>query len=158
VDAAQVDAAARAALEPFERGRDGEVPYALQADLQELMQDHVGIVRTASEMTQALEAIAALRARAARVGVSGNRDYNPAWHTALDLPNLLDVAEAITRSALARTESRGGHFREDFPAKDPEWGRRNVCVERGPDGEVRLAYAPLPELPTELARIIEDNQ
>ncbi len=157
VDAAQVDAAARAALEPFEHGTDGEVPYAVQRDLQELMQDHVGIVRTASEMRHALDAFAALRARAARVGVIGNRDYNPAWHTALDLPNLLDVAEAITRSALERTESRGGHFREDFPGKDPEWGRRNVCVEPAPDGTMRLLHVPIPELPPELARIIQEN-
>ncbi len=157
VDAAQVDAAARAALEPFEHGTDGEVPYAVQRDLQELMQDHVGIVRTASEMRHALDAFAALRARAARVGVIGNRDYNPAWHTALDLPNLLDVAEAITRSALERTESRGGHFREDFPGKDSEWGRRNVCVEPAPDGTMRLLHVAIPELPPELARIIQEN-
>jgi succinate dehydrogenase / fumarate reductase flavoprotein subunit len=158
MDPAQVDAAARAAVEPFEHARDGEVPYAVQRDLQELMQEHVGIVRTASEMQHALDAIVTLRARAARVGVTGNRDYNPAWHTALDLANLLDVAEAITRSALERTESRGGHFREDFPARDPEWGRRNVCVERGADGAMRLARTPIPELPPDLARIIQDNQ
>jgi succinate dehydrogenase flavoprotein subunit len=158
MDAAQVDAAERAALEPFEHGTAGEVPYAVQRDLQELMQDHVGIVRTASEMLHALDAIMALRARAARAGVTGNRDYNPAWHTALDLPNLLDVAEAITRSALERAESRGGHFREDFPDKNPEWGRRNVCVQAGPDGTMRLSHAPIPELPSELARIIQENQ
>ncbi len=158
IDDAQVAAAARAALEPFERGTDGEVPYAVQRDLQELMQDHVGIVRTAGEMRDALDAIGALRARAARVGVGGNRDYNPAWHTALDLQNLRDVAEAITRSALERTESRGGHFREDFAAKDPEWGRRNVCVELGPDGTMRLTHVPIAEMPPELARIVEDNQ
>ena len=158
VDAASVEAAARQAVEPFEHGQSGEVPYAVQRDLQAMMQDHVGIVRTASEMEHAIDAIAALRARAARVGVSGNRDYNPAWHTALDLQNLLDVAEAIARSALERPESRGGHFREDFPGKDAAWGRRSVCVERGADGSMRLAHASIPELPSELARVIEENQ
>jgi succinate dehydrogenase flavoprotein subunit len=157
-DPAQIDAAARAAVEPFEHGSDGEVPYAVQRDLQEVMQEHVGIVRTVSEMQHALDTIATLRARAARVGVTGNRDYNPAWHTALDLANLLDVAEAVTRSALERTESRGGHFREDFPAKDPAWGRRNVCIERAADGSMRLEHSPIPELPQELAQIIQDNQ
>jgi succinate dehydrogenase / fumarate reductase flavoprotein subunit len=156
IDPAQVDAAAREALEPFEHGRDGEVPYAVQRDLQELMQEEVGIVRTASEMTAALEAIAALRARASRVGVSGNRDYNPGWHTALDLQNLLDVSEAIARSALERTESRGGHFRDDYPGKDAEWGRQNVCVQRAPDGTMRLFRTTIAELPPELARILKE--
>jgi succinate dehydrogenase / fumarate reductase flavoprotein subunit len=157
IDPAQVDAASHAVLEPFDR-RDGEPPYAIQRDLQELMQDNVGIVRTASEMSHALEAIGALRARAARTGVTGNRDYNPGWHTALDVQNLLDVAEAITRSALERTESRGGHYREDFPGKDAAWGQQNVCVERGPDGEMRLSRRPIPEMPPELRRIIQENQ
>src|SRR5262245_37177415 len=157
LDPEQIEAAARAALEPFER-RDGEPPYAVQRDLQELMQDHVGIVRTGSEMSHALEAIAGLRARAARTGVTGNRDYNPGWHTALDVQNLLDVAEAVTPSALERSESRGGHYREDFPNKDAEWGQQNVCVQRAPDGEMRLSRLPLPEMPPELRRIIQENQ
>ena len=122
------------------------------------MQDNVGIVRTADEMSQALDVIRELRARAARSSVTGNRDYNPGWHTALDVQNLLDVSEAITRSALERTESRGGHYREDFPNKDAEWGQQNVCVDRGPDGEMQLSLRPLPEMPPELQRVIKENQ
>ena len=157
IDLAQVQAAERTAVEPFER-RDGEPPYAVQRDLQQLMQDNVGIVRTADEMRHALDVIRELRARAARSAVTGNRDYNPGWHTALDVQNLLDVSEAITRSALERTESRGGHYREDFPNKDAEWGQQNVCVDRGPDGEMQLALRPLPEMPPELRRVIKENQ
>jgi succinate dehydrogenase / fumarate reductase, flavoprotein subunit len=157
LDPEQIEAAAHAALEPFEH-RDGEPPYAVQRDLQELMQDHVGIVRTGSEMSHALEAIAGLRARAARAGVTGNRDYNPGWHTALDVQNLLDVAEAVTRSALERTESRGGHYREDFPGKDADWGQQSVCVQRGPDGAMQLSRRPIPQMPAELRRIIQENQ
>jgi succinate dehydrogenase / fumarate reductase flavoprotein subunit len=156
-DPTQIEAAERAAVEPFER-HDGEPPYAVQRDLQALMQDNVGIVRTAEEMSHALDGIRELRARAARTAVTGNRDYNPGWHTVLDVQNLLDVAEAITRSALERTESRGGHYREDFPNKDAEWGQQNVCVERAPDGEMRLSRHPLPEVPPELRRIIQENQ
>jgi succinate dehydrogenase / fumarate reductase flavoprotein subunit len=122
------------------------------------MQENVGIVRTESEMAHALEAIGGLRARAAKAGVTGNRDYNPGWHTALDLWNLLDVAEAITRSALERKESRGGHFREDFPGKDAEWGRWNVRVQRGPDSAMQLTRTAIPELPAELAKIIKENE
>jgi succinate dehydrogenase / fumarate reductase, flavoprotein subunit len=157
IDPAQVQAAEQAAVEPFER-RDGEPPYAVQRDLQQLMQDNVGIVRTVDEMSHALDAIRELRARAARTAVTGNRDYNPGWHTALDVQNLLDVSEAITRSALERTESRGGHYREDFPNKDAEWGQQNVCVHRGPGGEMQLSRRPLPEIPAELQRVIKENQ
>jgi succinate dehydrogenase / fumarate reductase flavoprotein subunit len=157
LDEAQIERAARAALEPFDHGTAGEPPYAIQRDLQELMQEHVGIVRTESEMQHALEALGALRARAATVGVTGNRDYNPGWHTALDLQNLLDVAEAVTRSALERRESRGGHFREDFPNKDAEWGQWNVRIARGSDGAMQLTRTAIPELPPELKRIITEN-
>jgi succinate dehydrogenase / fumarate reductase flavoprotein subunit len=154
----QIESAARSAVTPFDHGSTGEPPYAIQRDLQELMQEYVGIVRTESEMSHALAAIGDLRARAAKAGVTGNRDYNPGWHTAIDLHNLLDVAEAITRSALERRESRGGHFREDFPSKDAEWGRWNVSVKRGADGAMRLARTAIPELPSELARILRENE
>jgi succinate dehydrogenase / fumarate reductase flavoprotein subunit len=157
LDEARIDAAARAAVAPFDNGSTGEPPYAVQRDLQELMQEHVGIVRTEGEMAHALEVIARLRVRAGRAGVTGNRDYNPGWHTALDLQNLLDVAEAITRSALARRESRGGHFREDFPGKDAEWGTWNVRVTRGADGAMQVGRSPIPELPAELGAVIREN-
>src|SRR5206468_5683126 len=115
VNDADVSAAAKHALAPFERSGSADGPYQVQETLQENMQDLVGIVRTEHEMEQALACVESLKRRAACVAVRGNREYNPGWHTALDLDNLLVVAEAITRSALARTESRGGHFRDDFP-------------------------------------------
>jgi succinate dehydrogenase / fumarate reductase flavoprotein subunit len=155
IDPAQVDDAARCALAPFERV-GGEGPYQVQHDLQGMMQDLVGIVRTEGEMARALEGIAALRARAQRVGVSGNREYNPGWHTALDLPNLLTVSEAVTRSALERRESRGGHFRDDYPDKVAEFGTFNILTRRGPDGEMHLERAPITAMPAELKAIIEE--
>jgi succinate dehydrogenase / fumarate reductase flavoprotein subunit len=158
IDEATLDAAARSAVEPFDNGSAAEPPYAVQRDLQELMQEHVGIVRTESEMQHALGGIATLRARATKAGVTGNRDYNPGWHTALDLRNLLDVAEAVTRSALERQESRGGHFREDFPGKDAEWARWNVRVARTADGGMRVSRSEIRELPPELARVIRENE
>jgi len=157
IDPARVDAAARQAVEPFER-RDGHAdgPYRVQHDLQEMMQDLVGIVRKESEMRQALEGLRALGERARRVGVDGNREYNPGWHTALDLPNLLTASEAVTRSALERKESRGAHFREDFPDKDPAAARFNVVVRKGAEGEMRVERVPIPEMPVELRQVIEE--
>lgn len=156
VNDAEVAEAARWALEPFDRGSAGEGPYQLQECLQTTMQNHVGIVRTQGEMERALTEIAALARRAAQVGVAGNREYNPGWHTALDLRHLLIVSEAVTRSALARTESRGGHFRDDYPDKDPALGTFNHIVRRGEDGVMQLAREPIPPLPPELAAIIEE--
>ena len=88
--------------------------------------------------------------------MTGHRDYHSGWHTALDLRNLLTVSEAITRSAIERTESRGGHFRDDFPAQDPEWGRHNVKVEHADDGTMKVTRIPIPELPDELRQVIEE--
>jgi succinate dehydrogenase flavoprotein subunit len=158
IDEAGVEAAARAALSPFERDdvADADGPYKVQQDLQHMMQDLVGIVRVESEMRQALERLQALRARARRVRVQGNREYNPGWHTALDLANLLAVSEAVTRSALERKESRGAHFREDFVDKDPAWGKLNVVVRRGGDGEMQVARQPIPEMPAALKQVIEE--
>jgi succinate dehydrogenase / fumarate reductase flavoprotein subunit len=159
VPAAQVDAASHAALAPFDRAAsDGANPYQVQQTLQEMMQDLVGIVRTKQEMERALEGLAALRAREARVAATGNREYNPGWHTALDLGSLLAVSEAVTRSALARTESRGAHFRDDFPAKDEAQGRVRHVVKRGPDGAMRLERIPVTPPSPELQRIIEEQR
>ncbi len=133
----------------------GEGPYQVQYALQELMQDLVGIVRNEQEMQRALEALGPLRERAQRVGVAGHREYNPAWHAALDLHNLLTVSEAITRSAIERKESRGGHFREDYPDKDAAWGRMNIIVRKGRDGRMDVSRIPIPEMPEELKRVIE---
>jgi succinate dehydrogenase / fumarate reductase flavoprotein subunit len=156
IDAEQVDEAARRALEPFAREGAAEGPYAVQHELQELMQDLVGIVRNQREMERALVGLAGLRARARHVAVTGNREYNPGWHTALDLDNLLDVSEAVTRSAIERRESRGGHFREDCPAKDPAYAGFNVTVRRTPDGAMEVGREPIPPMPAELAEIIRE--
>ncbi len=156
----QAAGAARGALLPFERGEGSpsgaEGPFELQHALQTLMQDDVGIVRSEARMLQALEGIARLKERAGRVRVAGNREYNPGWHTALDLPNLLLVAEAVTRSALERRESRGAQFREDHPGKDETLGRCNVVVRKDRDGAMRIAREPIPEMTAELKRILQE--
>jgi succinate dehydrogenase / fumarate reductase flavoprotein subunit len=147
--------AARAALAPFER-EGGENPYTVQHDLQQTMHDLVGIIRTAPEMEQALQRIAALKERVANLSVEGHRQYNPGWHLALDLPHMLLVSECIARAALERQESRGGHTRDDFPATDAEWARTNLVCSRAPDGSVALARQPLPQMPAELAEVFEE--
>jgi len=156
VDGEQVDAAARRALEPFERSTAGEGPYQVQYALQEMMQDLVGIVRNETEMTRALECLRALDERARRVGVGGHREYNPGWHAALDLHNLLTVSEAVTRSAIERKESRGGHFREDHPDQDSRFGAFNMVVRKGRDNAMEVSRAPIPGMPDELQRVIEE--
>jgi succinate dehydrogenase flavoprotein subunit len=154
VDMAQVDQAAKQSLEPFEHS--GEGPYQVQHDLQDLMQAKVGIVRRQEEMEHALEAIFKLRERARHVAVGGNREYNPGWHTALDLNNLLTVSEAITRAALQRKESRGAHFRDDFPEKDETFGTFNLIVRKGKDGEMQVSREPLVPLRDDLKQVIEE--
>jgi succinate dehydrogenase / fumarate reductase, flavoprotein subunit len=156
IDDRQVDASAREAVTPFERAKEGTNPFAIQADLQERMQDLVGIVRTESELRRALDEIVRLSAEAAHATVHGHREYNTGWHTALDLPNLLLVSEAITRSALERRESRGAHFREDYPERSAELGRISVVIRRGDDGAMQVAREPIAELPTGLKSIIEE--
>ena len=155
IPAQQVEEAARLALEPFERGAQGEGPYQVQYALQDMMQDLVGIVRKEAEMQTALDGLEKLRERAHRVGVGGHREYNPGWHAAIDLPNLLLVSEAVTRSAIERRESRGGHFREDYPDKDPAFGKVNLVIRKGKDGRMELSRVPIPEMPSELQSVIE---
>ena len=158
IDGARTEAAAQIALAPFDRGErdDAESPYAIQRALQVTMQEHVGILRKEEEMLTALEDIARLRTQAATVGVDGNRHYNNGWHTALDLDNLLVVAEAITRAALERRESRGAHTRTDHPDKDPEAGRTNLVLKRDEGGAMKVRREPIPEMPEKLAAIIEE--
>jgi succinate dehydrogenase / fumarate reductase flavoprotein subunit len=153
IDNQKIDHAARAAVEPFERS-GGENPYEVQRDLQEGMQDLVGIVRNESEMRNALNKIDNLQARADRVGVTGNREYNPGWHTALDLKNLLTVSEAIARAALERKESRGAQFREDYPDKADRFSKVNTMISKAPDGSMRIRLEPLPDMPEYLKHVI----
>jgi succinate dehydrogenase / fumarate reductase flavoprotein subunit len=157
LDPEQVERSARWAVEPFERnGKHSEGPYQVQEDLQELMQSKVGIVRRQGPMQEAVEALGRLWERADRVRVSGNREYNPGWHTAMDLRNLLTVSEAVARAAMTRTESRGAHFREDHEGKDPEWGRYNLVIGRGEEGAMTVERRQIPEMPEELKSIIKE--
>src|SRR5689334_16260378 len=155
VNADQLRSAEKSALEPFERtGSDN--PYAVQHALQDLMQELVGIVRQEQEMLQALERIRELKAASERVSVDGNREYNSGWHTALDLPNLLTVSEIVTRAALDRKESRGAHFRDDFPAKDEKQGGFNIVARKGANGEVQLSHEQIPAMREDLQQIIQE--
>jgi succinate dehydrogenase / fumarate reductase flavoprotein subunit len=156
VDQAEVEAATGAMLEPFTRS-GGENPYAIQAELQETMHNLVGIIRTESEMRQALGKIEGLRERAKKVRVDGGRVYNPGWHTALDLGSLLTVAECTTRAALERKESRGGHTRDDHPYTDDAWGKVNVVL-RLRNGAVQVSREPLPEMPAELKALFQERK
>jgi succinate dehydrogenase / fumarate reductase flavoprotein subunit len=156
-DAQQADAIVQAALAPFERS-GGENPYQVEHDLQAMMQELVGIVRREEEMRRALDALKTLKERAAKVSVTGNREYNPGWHTALDIQNLLTVSEIIARAALERKESRGGHFRDDFPEKDPNYGKFNIVIKRGSSGEMLVTREPIPEMREDLKKIIEENK
>jgi succinate dehydrogenase / fumarate reductase, flavoprotein subunit len=159
INMAEVEAAERSVLEPFDRGAkssNAEGPYQVQYDLQDMMQSLVGIVRREDEMARALEGIGKLQERAGKVGVHGHREYNPGWHTALDLKNLLTVSEAITRSAMERKESRGGHFRDDFPNKDAAFGKVNIITKKNADGSMLVRRDTIPEMPTELKQVIEE--
>jgi succinate dehydrogenase / fumarate reductase flavoprotein subunit len=158
VDADRVEKAIQDALAPFERGQsgDGESPFAIQHELQDMMQDRVGIVRNEKDMLAAIEAIGELGKRARRAAVTGNREYNPGWHTALDLGNLLIAAEAVTRAGLERKESRGAHFREDHPGKDMASGKFNHVVRKGADGRMEVRRETIPELRPDLKEIIEE--
>ena len=158
IDAQQADAVVNAALEPFNRPSDGEGPYKVEHDLQTMMQELVGIVRRDEEIKTAIERMKSLRDRAAQVSVTGNREYNPGWHTALDLQNLLTVSEIIARAALERKESRGGHFRDDYPEKEPTYAKFNIVIKRGSSGEMQVIREPIPEMPANLKKIIEENK
>jgi len=143
------------ALQPFE-GHGSENPFGVQHTLQDLMQDLVGIVRQESEMLQALDRIRELKTRSLQVSVDGNREYNAGWHTALDLRNLLTVSEIVTRAALERRESRGAHFRDDFPSKDEQFGRFNIVARKGANGEVQLTREPIAVMREDLRQVIEE--
>jgi succinate dehydrogenase / fumarate reductase, flavoprotein subunit len=157
IDDRALDASRKEALAPYDGGRN-ENPYTIQHELQDSMQRLVGIVRTESEMQEALTVLEALKRRAASVAVHGTREYNPGWHTALDLRHLLTVSEAIARCAIERKESRGGHFREDYPEKAAEFGKINITARRAEDGTMQLRRIPIPEMPAELKQVIEEQK
>ncbi len=167
IDAGQIEAMSREALAPLERqdgpgaspgasaGADG--PYQIQFALQELMQDKAGIIRDEEGLSEALEGVLALKAKGERVSVNGSREFNPGWHTALDLKCLFMVAEASVRAAAMRKESRGAHSRVDYPDKDPELGKVITILSKGPDGEMQSRREPIPEMRDDLKRIIEEQ-
>jgi succinate dehydrogenase / fumarate reductase flavoprotein subunit len=156
VSTGQVQSLAKELLEPFTRA-DGENAYALQAELQDTMHTLVGIIRTESELKEAIKRLEILKDRATKVRVEGGRAYNPGWHTALDLRSLLTVAECCTLAALERRESRGGHTRDDHPYTDDTWGKINI-VERLQDGAIRLSREPLPQMPDELRALFQERK
>ncbi|TAK68222.1 MAG: fumarate reductase/succinate dehydrogenase flavoprotein subunit [Actinomycetota bacterium] len=157
VDDAAVDAAATAALAPF-GNEGGENPYTLHQDLQQIMNDLVGIIRTAAEMQSALDRLATLRDRAARVSVEGHRQFNPGWHLALDLHNMLLVSECIARAALLREESRGGHTRDDFPGMSSQWRLVNLVCSLTGEQTISVQQQPLPVMPDELLGLFEVSE
>jgi succinate dehydrogenase / fumarate reductase flavoprotein subunit len=157
VKESDVDAAADEALAPF-TNPGGENPYTVMHDLQEHMQSLVGIIRRGDELERALAEIERLKARAKDVSVRGTgRGYNPGWHTALDLRAMLTVSECIARAALERTESRGGHTRDDYPSTDPQWGTVNLVVTEK-RGNVQLDRKPLPVMPDDLKTLFEESR
>ena len=154
---ADIEAASAEALAPFETD-GGENPYSMQQELQTVMQDLVGIIRNEEELLAAIERIGTMEHRISKVSVEGHRQYNPGWHLALDLRNMLVVSESVARAALERKESRGGHTRDDYPMTDYDyWGRRNLIVELGPDDHPSIRQQPLPEPPPELAALLEEQ-
>ena len=156
VDSAQIEEAERELLAPFERS-SGESPYAVHRDLQESMQELVGIFRNDADLKAALAKLEALRTRADRVSIEGSRLYNPGWHLARDLQSMLVISEAVARSALARTESRGAHSRIDFPNLDAAWSTRNGIIVR--DGaEMKLRQLPVPPVPEELQVLLAEEK
>jgi succinate dehydrogenase / fumarate reductase flavoprotein subunit len=122
------------------------------------MQALVGIVRNEGEMQQAVQKLVGFNERAARAGIEGHREYNSGWHTCIDLRNLLDVSEAIALSAIERKESRGGHFREDYPDKVAEFGTFNISTKRSADGAMKVSRIPLKDIPAELKQVIEEQK
>jgi len=159
LDQGQIEQAATAALAPLDRQDGGatEGPYQIQFALQDLLQDKVSIIRTDEGVGEALDEIEVLKARAKGITVNGSREYNPSWHTALDLPHLLTIGEACARAALARKESRGAHSRVDYPDKDPEWGKKNLAIRKSSTGEMEVEHVPCGEPPDHLQQIIQEQ-
>jgi hypothetical protein len=156
IDSGQVQDAAREILVPFER-KSGENPYTIHRDLQDTMQNLVGIFRTKEDLIRALAELEKLKERAAHMSVEGSRLFNPGWHLAQDLNSMLIVSEAVTRSALAREESRGAHSRIDYPNFDAAWGtKNNVIALEG--NAMKLRQSPVPQMPGELKQLVEEEK
>jgi succinate dehydrogenase / fumarate reductase flavoprotein subunit len=153
LDSAQVASAEREMLEPFERA-SGPDPYSIHRKLQDSMQSFVGIFRTEEDLTKGVDAVTALRKEARAVRVEGSRAFNPGWHLAHDLKNMLQISESLARCALQRKESRGAHARLDYPSLDPQFGKVNSVVTLDGD-EVRVGQSPLPPMPDELRSLFE---
>jgi succinate dehydrogenase / fumarate reductase flavoprotein subunit len=156
LDPVQIEAAARELLAPFER-KEGENPYTIHRDLQDVMQNLVGIFRTREDLTRAMVELEKLKERSEHLSVEGSRMFNPGWHLAQDLKSMLTVSEAVTRSALTREESRGAHSRIDYPALDAAWGTKNNIIVR--DGNsMALRQLPVPEMPNDLKELVADEK
>ena len=144
-------------LAPFDRG-EGENPYTVHRDLQEVMQNLVGIFRVEEDMNKAMGELEKLKARAARVRVEGSRLFNPGWHLSRDLKSMLTVSEAVTRSAMARKESRGAHSRIDFPKLDEQvWGKQHNLITRDGD-KMKLQQVPVDAIPDELNALLAEEK
>jgi succinate dehydrogenase / fumarate reductase flavoprotein subunit len=152
LDGRQIRKAKAELQAPFDRA-GGEDPYRLHHDLQAMMQKLVGIFRTSADLEEATEHLGTLRKRWAKVRTAGAPAYNPGWNLVFELRNMLICSEAVARSALQRTESRGAHARLDHPGLDAEWGRRNNAVSQDGD-EMRVTARPLPEMPDDLRSLI----
>jgi succinate dehydrogenase / fumarate reductase flavoprotein subunit len=159
LDRGHVEEAMRDALAPLERnpGPDERGPYRVMQDVQELMQEKAGIIRDHDLLGEALDGLRALQPEVDRVAVGGNRDFNPGWHTAIDLKNIMTVSELLVLAARERKESRGAHSRTDFQDKDPEWGKVNLVVRKGSGGEPEVRREPIPPMRQELADIIKEQ-
>jgi succinate dehydrogenase flavoprotein subunit len=157
VNASDVEAAQQAALAPF-KSAEGDNAYQLQHELQEIMGDLVGIIRREGELTAAIKKLGELRERVRNVAATGGRRYNPGWHLALDLRNMLLVSECTAMAALEREESRGGHTREDFPKMDPKWRKTNLVCAVDANGNVVLSHKPVPTMRSDLLDLFDRSE
>jgi succinate dehydrogenase / fumarate reductase flavoprotein subunit len=155
-DEKQVEEMAANALTPFERSSTTSNAFELQSRLQDMMQDLVGIARTGKEVEEAIGRIKGLQQEAAGISCGGNRGFNPGWHTAMELTHMLTVAEAISRAAFERKESRGGHYREDFPDKSADFGNVNISIVKGSQGTMEVRPIPKIKMREDLQQIVED--
>ena len=156
VNEKEVDHIANESLAPFERGAAGENPFEIQNQLQDMMQDLVGIVRTESDLETSIEKLKEFEARASNVGCNGNRGYNPGWHTAIELNHMITVAKAIAISAKERKESRGGHFRDDYPEKSETYSQMNVTLRKDAEGNIEVRQEPKKQVREDLKQIIDE--